>query len=49
MRKHAEGEIKERKNLEIQFGIFQGHSLSPLIFCISLSPFIGKLNKLNTG
>jgi hypothetical protein len=48
MRIHTEGEIKERENLEIQFGIFQGDSLSRLIFCISLSPFIGKLNKLNT-
>jgi len=46
---HTEGQIKKRENLEIRFGIFQGDSVSPLIFCISLSPFIEKLNKLNTG
>jgi hypothetical protein len=49
MRIHTEGKIKEREDFEIQFGIFQGDSLSPLIFCISLSPLTEKMNKLNTG
>jgi len=46
---HTEGQIKERENLEIRFGIFQGDSVSALIFCISLFPFIEKVNKVNTG
>jgi hypothetical protein len=29
--------------------IFQGDSLSPLLFCISLSPLTEQLNKLKTG
>jgi hypothetical protein len=49
MRIHTEGNIKESEDLEIQFGIFQGDSLSSLIFCISLSPLTKELNKLNTG
>ena len=43
---HTEGKIT---GTEIQCGIFQGDSLSPLIFCISLIPFTEQLNKLNTG
>jgi hypothetical protein len=38
MRIETEGKLKEKEDLEIQFGIFQGDSLSPLIFFISLSP-----------
>ena len=29
--------------------MFQENSLSPLLFCISLIPFTGQLNKLNIG
>ena len=48
MRIRTEGKIKQRENLKIQFRIFQGDWESTLIFCISLSPFTEKLNKLNT-
>jgi hypothetical protein len=43
---HTEGEIIETENLEIKRGIFQGDSLSPLIFYISLIPLTEQLNKL---
>jgi len=33
---HAEGKIIETEHLEIHHGIFQGVSLSALLFCISL-------------
>jgi len=49
MRRHAEGKILETEDLEILHGIFQGDSLSALLFCISLIPFTEQLNKLNTG
>ena len=49
MRLHTEWKIIETEDLEIQRGIFQGNSLSPLLFCISLIPFTEQLNKLNTG
>jgi hypothetical protein len=39
----------ETEDIEIQRGIFQGDSLSPLLFCISLIPFTEQLNKLKTG
>ena len=32
---HAENKLIETENIKIQCGIFQGDSLSPLIFCIS--------------
>jgi hypothetical protein len=37
------------EDIKIECGIFQGDSLSPLIFCISLIPLTEKLNRLNTG
>jgi len=49
MQLHAAWKITETDDLEIQHGIFQGNSLSPLLFCISLIPFTGQLNKMNTG
>ena len=36
-------------NIKIQCGIFQGDSLSPLLFCICLIPLTEQLNRLNTG
>jgi len=39
----------ETEDLEIQCGMFQVHTLSPLLFCISLIPLTEKLNKLSTG
>jgi len=49
MHLHTEGKIIETEDLEIQHGIFQGDSLTPLLFCISLIPLTEQLNKLNVG
>jgi len=49
MRLYTEGKIAETEDLEIQRGIFQGDSLSPLIICIRLYTITEKLNNLNTG
>ena len=40
---------EDNRNIEIQFGIFQGDSLSSLLFCISLILLTEQLNKMNTG
>ena len=39
----------ETEDIKIQCGIFQGDSLSPLLFCICLIPLTEQLNELNTG
>jgi hypothetical protein len=49
MRLHAENKLIETKDIKIQCGIFQGDSLSPLLFCICLLLLTEQLNKLNTG
>jgi hypothetical protein len=49
MRLHAENKLIETEDITIQCGIFQGDSLSPLLFCICLLPLTEQLNKLNTG
>ena len=49
MRLHAENELIETEDIKIQCGIFQGHSLSPLLFCICLISHTEQLNRLNTG
>ena len=49
MRLHAENELIETEDIKIQCGIFQGDSLSPLLFCICLIPLTVQLNRLNTG
>ena len=41
---HTERKIIETEDLEKQHGIFQGASLSPLPFCISLMPLTEQLN-----
>jgi hypothetical protein len=46
---HREGKIIERADIEIHRGIFQGDSLTPLLFCISLIRPPQQLYKLNTG
>jgi hypothetical protein len=48
-RLHTENELIETEDIKIQSGIFQGDSLSPLIFCICLIPLTEQLNSLNTG
>ena len=49
MRLHAENELIETEDIKIQCGIFQEHSLSPLLFCICLIPLTEQMNRLNTG
>jgi hypothetical protein len=49
MRLHTENELTETEDIKIQCGIFQGDSLSPLLFCICLIPLTEQLNRLNTG
>jgi hypothetical protein len=49
MRVHTENKLTETERIEIQCGIFQGDSLSPLLFCICLIPLTEQLNRLNTG
>ena len=38
MRLHTENKLIETGDIKIQCGIFQGDSLSPLLFCICLIP-----------
>jgi hypothetical protein len=46
---HAENKLIETEDIKIQCGIFQGDSLSPLIFCMCLILLTQQLNRLNTG
>jgi len=46
---HAGNKLIETEDIKIQYGIFQGDSLSPLLFCICLIPLTEQLSKLNTG
>ena len=49
MRLHIENKLIETEDIKIKCGIFQGDSLSPLLFCICLIPLTEQLNRLNTG
>jgi hypothetical protein len=49
MHLHAENKLTETEDTKIQCGIFQVHSLSPLLFFICLLPLTEQLNMLNTG
>ena len=49
MHLHTENKLIETDDIKIQYGIFQGDSLSPLLFCICLIPLTEQLNRLNTG
>jgi hypothetical protein len=46
---HTENKLIKTEEIKMQCGIFQGDSLSPLLFCISLIPLKEQLNRLNTG
>ena len=46
---HAENKLIETEDIKIQCGIFQGDSLSALLFCICLIPLTEQLNRLNIG
>ena len=41
--------LKETEDIKVQCGIFEGDSLSPLLFCICLIPLTEQLTRLNTG
>jgi hypothetical protein len=45
---HTENKLIETEEIEIQCGIFQGDSLSQLLFCICLILLTEQLNRLNT-
>jgi hypothetical protein len=49
MHLHTENQLTETEDIEIQCGIFQADSLSPLLFCICLIPLTEQVNRLNTG
>jgi len=49
MRLHAKNKLIETEVIKIECGIFQGDSLSPLIFFIGLIPLTEQLNRLSTG
>jgi len=49
MRPHTENKLTGTEDIKMQCGIFQGDSLSPLLFCICLIPPTEQLNRLNTG
>jgi hypothetical protein len=46
---HAEQSLIKTEDIKIEYGIFQGDSLSPLLFRICLIPLNEQLNGLNTG
>ena len=49
MRLHVENELIETEDIKIQCGIFQGDTLSTLLFCICLINLTEQLKRLNTG
>ena len=48
MLRYEEGSIKTRP-IQVRSGIFQGDSLSPLLFCLSLAPLSTMLNNTKRG
>jgi hypothetical protein len=42
-------EVMQSQPIQIRRGIFQGDSLSPLLFCIALIPLINELNRADCG
>jgi len=44
---HAENKLIGTEDINIQCGIFQADSLSPLLFCICFIPLTEQLNRLN--
>ena len=42
-------EVMQSQPIQIQRGIFQGDSLSPLIFCIALIPLTNELKRADCG
>ncbi len=46
---HSGKEAEETRSIQINRGIFQGDSLSPLLFCISLIPLSRQLSQADFG
>jgi hypothetical protein len=46
---HAEQKLIKTEYINVKYVIFQGDSLSPLLFYICLNPLTEQLNRLNTG
>jgi hypothetical protein len=46
---HAKQNLIKTEDIKIECGIFQGDSLSPMLFCMCLIPLTEQLNRLNTG
>ena len=42
-------EVMQSQPIQIRRGIFQGDSLSPLLFCIVLIPLTNELNRVDCG
>ena len=42
-------EVMQSQPIQILRGIFQGDSLSPLLFCIALIPLTNELNRADCG
>jgi len=42
-------EVKQAQPIQIRRGIFQGDSLSPLLFCIAHIPLTNELNRADCG
>ena len=42
-------EVMQSQPIQIRRGIFQGDSLSPLLFCITLIPLTNELNRADCG
>jgi hypothetical protein len=49
MHLHTENKLTETEDIDVQCAIFQGDSLSPQLFFISLICLTEQLNRLNTG
>ena len=47
--KKTKQEVMQSQPIQIRRGIFQGDSLSPLIFCIALIPLTNELNRADCG
>ena len=45
----AENKLIETEDIKVGCGIFQGDSLSQLLFCICFIPLTQKLNRINRG